>query len=82
MPRPKKLTPEEIEKQKQLEMDMEMATQCAKLKAAQEREQALYNQFQFQRSKLNHFWIIAKKKLEEKKAQLRYKEREIQVRLR
>lgn len=29
--------------------------------------------------KLNHFWIIAKKQLEDKKADLRNKEREIQV---
>lgn len=78
MPR-KKLTPEQIAEQKQQEEDLEKATQCAKLKALQEREHALFNEFQLQRDKLNHFWIIAKKQLEDKKAELRNKEREIQV---
>ncbi len=79
MPKKKKLTPEQIEEQKRLELDLELATQCARLKALQEREQALFNEFQLQRDKLNHFWIIAKKQLEDKKAELRNKEREIQV---
>jgi len=75
----KKLTPEQIEEQKRLEFDLDLATQCARLKALQEREQAMFNEFQLQRDKLNHFWIIAKKQLEDKKAELRNKEREIQV---
>ncbi|CAM9658509.1 unnamed protein product [Phaeothamnion confervicola] len=37
-----------------------------------------FNEFQQQREKLNYFWIVEKKKLEDKKAELRNKERELQ----
>jgi hypothetical protein len=76
----KRISPEELAEQQQLAKDLELATQCARLKSFQEREQALFNEFQLQRDKLNHFWIIGKKQLEDKKAELRNKEREIQVR--
>lgn len=75
----KRISPEELAEQQQLQKDLELATQCARLKSFQEREQALFNEFQLQRDKLNHFWIIAKKQLEDKKADLRNKEREIQA---
>ena len=37
-----------------------------------------FNEFQQQREKLNYFWIVEKKKLEDKRAELRNKDREIQ----
>lgn len=37
-----------------------------------------FNSFQQQREKLNYFWIVEKKKVEDKKAELRNKERELQ----
>eukprot|EP00953_Heterococcus_sp_UTEX-ZZ885_P019953 11146-Heterococcus_DN1.PRE.1 len=37
-----------------------------------------FNEFQQQREKLNYFWIVEKKKVEDKKAELRNKERELQ----
>ena len=42
------------------------------------KEEAEFNQFQQQREKLNYFWIVEKKNLEDKKAELRNKERELQ----
>ena len=41
-------------------------------------EERDFNEFQQQREKLNYFWIVEKKKLEDKKAELRNKERELQ----
>ena len=57
-----------------------------KLKAAKafsyfketQKEERDFNEFQQQREKLNYFWIVEKKKLEDKKAELRNKERELQ----
>ncbi|CAM9470080.1 unnamed protein product [Ectocarpus sp. 4 AP-2014] len=37
-----------------------------------------FNEFQQQREKLNYFWIVEKKNLEDKRAELRNKERELQ----
>ncbi|CAM9572702.1 unnamed protein product [Chrysoparadoxa australica] len=37
-----------------------------------------FNEFQQQREKLNYFWIVEKKTLEDKKSELRNKERELQ----
>ncbi|GMI25224.1 hypothetical protein TeGR_g8478, partial [Tetraparma gracilis] len=42
------------------------------------KEDAAFNEFQQQREKLNYFWIVEKKNLEDKKAELRNKERELQ----
>ncbi|KAJ1454613.1 growth-arrest-specific micro-tubule binding-domain-containing protein [Pelagophyceae sp. CCMP2097] len=41
-------------------------------------EERAFNEFQQQREKLNYFWIVEKKKLEDSKAVLRNKERELQ----
>ncbi|KAJ8613521.1 hypothetical protein CTAYLR_002215 [Chrysophaeum taylorii] len=57
-----------------------------KLKAAKaygyfketQKEERDFNEFQQQREKLNYFWIVEKKKLEDCKAELRNKERELQ----
>lgn len=57
-----------------------------KLKAAKaysyfketQKEEHDFNEFQQQREKLNYFWIVEKKKLEDCKADLRNKERELQ----
>lgn len=42
------------------------------------KEEVDFNEFQQQREKLNYFWIVEKKSLEDKKAELRNKERELQ----
>lgn len=42
------------------------------------KEELDFNEFQQQREKLNYFWIVEKKVLEDKKAELRNKERELQ----
>jgi len=42
------------------------------------KEEADFNEFQQQREKLNYFWIVEKKKLEDKRAELRNKDRELQ----
>jgi growth arrest-specific protein 8 len=42
------------------------------------KEEHDFNEFQQQREKLNYFWIVEKKKLEDKRAELRNKEREFQ----
>ena len=43
-----------------------------------QKEEQDFNEFQQQREKLNYFWIVEKKKLEDKRADLRNKERELQ----
>ena len=42
------------------------------------KEEHDFNEFQQQREKLNYFWIVEKKKLEDKRADLRNKHRELQ----
>ncbi|KDO21499.1 hypothetical protein SPRG_12463 [Saprolegnia parasitica CBS 223.65] len=42
------------------------------------KEEEAFNEFQQQREKINYFWIVEKKNLEDKKAELRNKERERQ----
>lgn len=37
-----------------------------------------FNEFQQQREKLNYFWIVEKKKLDDKRVELRNKDRELQ----
>lgn len=49
-----------------------------KLTILTEKEDHDFNEFQQQREKLNYFWIVEKKKLEDKRAELRNKERELQ----
>ena len=43
-----------------------------------QKEEYDFNEFQQQREKLNYFWIVEKKKLEDHRAELRNKDRELQ----
>ena len=43
-----------------------------------QKEEHDFNEFQQQREKLNYFWIVEKKALDDKRAELRNKERELQ----
>ena len=43
-----------------------------------QREERDFNEFQQQREKLNYFWIVEKRKLEDKRSELRNKDRELQ----
>lgn len=42
------------------------------------REEDLAGLFQDERQRINYFWIVAKKELDDKQAELRNKERELQ----
>lgn len=42
------------------------------------KEEQAFNEFQQQREKINYFWIVEKKNFEDRKAELRNKERERQ----
>lgn len=55
-----------------------LKAEADKLDALAKKEDYDFNEFQQQREKLNYFWIVEKKKLEDKKAELRNKERELQ----
>jgi hypothetical protein len=55
-----------------------LIAEAKRLKALKEREEMEFNEFQQQKEKLNYFWIVEKKQLEDKKAELRNKEREMQ----
>lgn len=77
MPKPKKEkvehvpTPEEEEWQK-------LKNEADRLFKSTQKEERDFNEFQQQREKLNYFWIVEKKKLEDKRSELRNKERELQ----
>merc|ERR1712196_110956 len=47
-------------------------------KKLNEVKEKLYNQFLQEREKINYFWIVEKKTLSERQAELRNKERELQ----
>eukprot|EP01036_Dinobryon_divergens_P027393 gene27393-36162_t len=55
-----------------------MKTEADKLHKATKREEHDFNEFQQQREKLNYFWIVEKKKLDDKRVELRNKDRELQ----
>jgi len=55
-----------------------LAEDAKRLFALTKKEEEEFNEFQQQREKLNYFWIVEKKNLEDKKAELRNKERELQ----
>lgn len=55
-----------------------LRTTCYELECDVEKETRAYNEFQEQREKLGYFWIVEKKNREDKKAELRNKERELQ----
>jgi hypothetical protein len=52
--------------------------ECRKLEKEIKREEDLAGLFQDERQRVNYFWIVAKKDLEDKQAELRNKERELQ----
>uniref|UniRef100_A0A7S1XXH6 Growth arrest-specific protein 8 domain-containing protein n=1 Tax=Phaeomonas parva TaxID=124430 RepID=A0A7S1XXH6_9STRA len=64
-------TPEQLE----IEHLREVTSQLTNDRLKEDRR---FNDFQQQREKINYFWIVEKKKLEDKKAELRNKEREVQ----
>lgn len=55
-----------------------LKTEADRLYKLTQKEEHDFNEFQQQREKLNYFWIVEKKKLEDKRADLRNKERELQ----
>mmetsp|Transcript_33917 Transcript_33917/g.34550 ORF Transcript_33917/g.34550 Transcript_33917/m.34550 type:complete len:492 (+) Transcript_33917:197-1672(+) len=55
-----------------------LKTEADRLYKLTQKEEHDFNEFQQQREKLNYFWIVEKKKLEDKRAELRNKERELQ----
>merc|ERR1740130_2551383 len=56
----------------------DLQSEAKRLKSQCEGEEKLYNQFLQEREKINYFWIVEKKTLTEKQADLRNKEREYQ----
>lgn len=55
-----------------------LAKEAKSLYQETKKEEEEYNMYQQQREKLNYFWIVEKKNLDDKKAELRNKERELQ----
>lgn len=56
----------------------QLREECRALDKEIEKEEKRYGLFQDERTKINYFWLIAKKELEDKQAELRNKEREKQ----
>merc|ERR1719146_271336 len=56
----------------------DLQSEAKRLKSQCEGEEKLYNQFLQEREKINYFWIVEKKSFQEKQAELRNKERELQ----
>eukprot|EP00397_Hematodinium_sp_SG-2012_P024604 GEMP01025633.1.p1 GENE.GEMP01025633.1~~GEMP01025633.1.p1 ORF type:complete len:478 (+),score=113.13 GEMP01025633.1:44-1435(+) len=59
-------------------MQRELQIEAKRLKNQCEAEEKLYNQFLQEREKINYFWIVEKKSLSERQADLRNKDREVQ----
>lgn len=57
---------------------MEMIREAKRLRENCEREENHFHQFLMEREKINYFWIVEKKTLTEKQADLRNKQRELQ----
>jgi hypothetical protein len=75
---PKKVKEEDaMETADQAEWKM-LTAEADRLHRLTNKEEHDFNEFQQQREKLNYFWIVEKKKLEDKRAELRNKERELQ----
>lgn len=55
-----------------------MEEHCVRLKSEVDREREERNFFQLERDKVNTFWEISKRQLEEAKATVRNKERELE----
>jgi hypothetical protein len=64
-------TPDQIEWRK-------LKNEADRMYAATQKEDRDFNEFQQQREKLNYFWIVEKKKLDDQRAALRNKTRELQ----
>ncbi len=56
----------------------QLKNEADRLHKVTKKEEHDFNEFQQQREKLNYFWIVEKKKLEDKRVELRNKERELQ----
>ncbi|CAD7937643.1 unnamed protein product [Amoebophrya sp. A25] len=78
----KKLSPEEKAREEALAAEAaerrELQLKAKRLKAECEGEERLYNTFLQEREKVNYFWIVEKKTLAEKQAELRNQERQLQ----
>lgn len=57
---------------------LELVKQAKTLLEMTKKEEQAFNEFQQQREKINYFWIVEKKNFEDRKAELRNKERERQ----
>lgn len=57
---------------------VELVRQAKTLLEMAKKEEQAFNEFQQQREKINYFWIVEKKNFEDRKAELRNKERERQ----
>lgn len=55
-----------------------LKSEADRLHKLSKKEEHDFNEFQQQREKLNYFWIVEKKKLEDKRVELRNKDRELQ----
>jgi hypothetical protein len=56
----------------------QLKAEADRLHKISKKEEHDFNEFQQQREKLNYFWIVEKKKLEDKRVELRNKDRELQ----
>lgn len=66
------------EQEKQEKKRMEMIKEAKRLREQCDREDRDFHNFLMEREKINYFWIVEKKTLNEKMADLRNKEREFQ----
>lgn len=57
---------------------LSLKNEADRLFKATQKEEADFHEFQQQREKLNYFWIVEKRKLEDKRSALRNKDRELQ----
>jgi hypothetical protein len=76
-PKAKKEKAEAVVTQDQEEWQ-KLKNEADRLFKATQKEEADFNEFQQQREKLNYFWIVEKRKLEDKRSALRNKDRELQ----
>lgn len=78
----KQVSPEELARQQALEAEekarKDMQKEAKRLRESCVREETDFHQFLMEREKINYFWIVEKKTLTEKQADLRNKEREYQ----
>lgn len=78
-PKKGKVKNEEVEAETADQVEWKNLKQEAdRLHKLTKKEEHDFNEYQQQREKLNYFWIVEKKKLEDKRAELRNKDRELQ----